>query len=128
MVFKNFKTIDEEEKREIFEMWNDGVTQLHTLADEFHHSTDVIVRALIEMGVDYEYISLAEAQYEVKRHNVKEVKRIFTPELCTFWKNRKGEYIPLYDVTDLYVDKPNICKIPEWKLELQRKGKVFFGY
>lgn len=120
--------VEEEEKKEIIKRWNDGVTKISVLTEEFHRSSAVIVRTLLEMGADYEYVSLSEIAYEMKRHNVKEVVRKYKPEVSTFWKNQKGEYIPLYDYTDLFVDRPCICKVPEWKLEWQRKGIINFGY
>lgn len=33
-----------------------------------------------------------------------------------------------YDVSEMYgIRRPLECKLPEWKIELEQKGKVYYG-
>lgn len=121
--------ITEEEQKQICKDWEAGM-KLNQLSQKYNRSL-WIVREALDKFSDYKPKQLAKPKKPIELlpdNQVMKVEKVkkFKPEyVCSaIVRNRKVDY---YDITDVYVDRPNICKPPQWKYEFQEQGKMYFG-
>ena len=116
-----------EQKMEIYRLYNEGMP-IEEICRLYTKSEPTIIRAIYEVEQRKNYKSYAKRKEEegyYLPHVQREVVKKVVPEPI---KDGLGCIVG-FDVSFLYgVECPNICKIPGWKLKLEREGKVNFGY